>query len=115
MTIMNTELYEALVAAGAPDDKAKAAANVVEEQNKRFDQIDTRFDKLQSEIDNRFDKMQSDMDNRFDKVDHKIEHLETRLMGEIGKLDAVMKIILGISLTTMLGIFTMVIKLLFFP
>ncbi len=72
MTIMNTELYEALVAGGAPDDKAKAAANVVEEQNKRFDQID-----------NRFDKMQNDMDNRFDKVDHKIEHLETSLKLEI--------------------------------
>ncbi len=93
MTIMNTELYEALVAAGAPDDKAKAAANVVEEQNKRFDKIDRRFDKVDNDIEtlrkdmvhgfdqanNRFDQV----NDKFDQVNDKFDVLEKTIKSDI--------------------------------
>lgn len=74
MTIMNTELYEALIEAGASDKKAKAASNIMEEQNKRFDKIDNRFDTMQSDIDHRFDTMQNDIDRRFDGLEKDMSH-----------------------------------------
>ncbi len=43
-----------------------------------------------------------------------MEKMETRLMGEIGKLDTVMKIVLGLCAAIAVGMFSMVIKVLFF-
>ncbi len=43
MSTMIAEVYEALVAAGAPEDKAKAAARAIAE-------YDTRFHKLEGDL-----------------------------------------------------------------
>jgi hypothetical protein len=38
---MITEVYEAFISAGAPEDKAKAAARAVAEYDSRFNRIDS--------------------------------------------------------------------------
>ena len=40
MTTMIAESYEALKAAGAPEDKAQAAAKALADHERRFDSID---------------------------------------------------------------------------
>lgn len=41
MSTMITEVYEAFISAGAPEDKAKAAARAVAEYDSRFNRIDS--------------------------------------------------------------------------
>ncbi|MXY67963.1 MAG: hypothetical protein F4Y47_05310 [Acidobacteriia bacterium] len=85
MGVISTEMYEALLLAHVPEDKAKAAAaevarsqdvasksDVLElgaqlqvEMDKRFTEMDKRFAELRSEMDKRF----AEMDKRFAEMD----------------------------------------------
>lgn len=62
MTTMLTEVYDAFVSAGVPDDKARKAAEALSGNERRFD-------KLENNIDLRFAALKSEMDARFAKVD----------------------------------------------
>jgi hypothetical protein len=50
MTTMIVELYEALRAAGAPEDKAQAAAKALAEHDRRFGSIETELAGIHAEI-----------------------------------------------------------------
>ena len=50
MTTMIVELYEALRAAGPPEDKAQAAARALEEHDRRFDRVDTELAAIRVEL-----------------------------------------------------------------
>jgi hypothetical protein len=50
MTTMIVELYEALGAAGAPEDKAQAAARALADHERRFDHVDTELATIRGEI-----------------------------------------------------------------
>ena len=47
---MIVELYEALRAAGAPEDKAQAAARARAEHDRRFDRVDTELAVIRGEL-----------------------------------------------------------------
>ncbi len=47
---MITEVYEAFIAAGAPDDKAKAAAQSIADYENRFDRIDSDLKVVKAEL-----------------------------------------------------------------
>lgn len=47
MTTMVTEVYDALIAAGAPDDKARRAAEVLANYESRFSRIEAKLTLLQ--------------------------------------------------------------------
>ena len=71
-----------------------------EQVDKRFEQVDRRFE----QVDRRFEQV----DKKFDQVDRRFEHLENKMdshfkwiMGSIGAL----------SLTTILSLITVIIKL----
>jgi hypothetical protein len=49
MTTMLVEIYEALRAAGAPEDKAQAAARALAEHDRRFDHVDTEVTSIRGE------------------------------------------------------------------
>ena len=92
--VISAEMYEALILANVPEDKARAAAaevakgqdlaskaDLVElgaqlrsemdkgfaQMDKRFAEMDNRMDKRFAEMDNRMDKRFAGMDNRMDK------------------------------------------------
>ena len=89
MGVISTEMYEALLLAHVPEDKAKAAAaevaktqdvasksDVLElgaqlqaEMDKRFADVDKRFAELRFDMDKRFAELRSDMDKRFAELD----------------------------------------------
>lgn len=50
MTTMIVELYEALKSAGAPEDKAQAAAKALADYDRRFDQIDGKPSALEAQV-----------------------------------------------------------------
>jgi hypothetical protein len=50
MTTMVTELYDALRSAGAPEDKARAAAEVVASYDREFGEIRTRLGRLTTAV-----------------------------------------------------------------
>jgi hypothetical protein len=50
MTAMIVELYEALRAAGAPEERAQAAAKAMADQGRRFDHVDTELPTIRGEI-----------------------------------------------------------------
>jgi len=43
MTVMNSEVYDALLDAGATEGKARAAASAIADQNQRFMSIEANF------------------------------------------------------------------------
>ena len=58
MSTMISEVYEALKEAGASDEKARAAAEAIANQNERFSRIENQLDKIGSDM----DKIRSDID-----------------------------------------------------
>jgi hypothetical protein len=50
MATMIVELYDALKAAGAPEDKAQAAAKALASTDERFDRVDSRLAALEVKL-----------------------------------------------------------------
>ena len=50
MTMMVAEVYDALLAAGAPEDKAVKAAQALASYNSRFNKMDADFAKVDADL-----------------------------------------------------------------
>jgi hypothetical protein len=48
-------------------------------QNKRFDDLNRRFDDLKSDMNRRFDDLKADVDRRFDEVIKRLDRIEVKL------------------------------------
>ena len=116
MGVINTEMYEALLLAHVPEDKAKAAAAEVA----RTQDIASKSDILElgaqllAEMDKRFagvDKRFAGVDTRFAEVDKRFAGMDKRLV-EVEKSLAVLKfaVFSGGSI-----ILALLVKLVFFP
>ena len=123
MGVISTEVYEALLLAHVPEDKAKAAAaevartqdiasksdilelgaQLLAEMDKRFAGVDKRF----AGMDERF----AGMDKRFAEVEKRFDEMDKRL-AEVEKSLAVLKfaVFSGGSI-----ILALLVKLVFFP
>ena len=72
---MIAEVYDALVAAGSPEDKARKAAEAIAGYEDRFGAIEQRLIKIDGDISQRFAKMDADFSQRFAKVEGEIRLL----------------------------------------
>ena len=61
MTTMIAEIYDALLAAGSPEDKARKAAEAVAGYEDRFTTIDQRLAKMEGGLNQRFANIEGDM------------------------------------------------------
>ena len=61
MTTMIAEVYDALLAAGSPEDKARKAAEAVAGFENRLIAIDQRLAKMESDFNQRFAKIEGDI------------------------------------------------------
>jgi hypothetical protein len=50
MSTMITEVYDAFIAAGAPEEKAKAAARALADYDSRFNRVDQELTLIKAEI-----------------------------------------------------------------
>ena len=106
MGVISTEMYEALLLAHVPEDKAKAAAAEVaktQDVASKSDVLELGA-QLQVEMDKRFAELRSELDKRFAEVDKRF--------AEVDKSLAVLKfaVFSGGSI-----ILALLIKLVFFP
>ena len=103
MTTMISELYEALVDAGATEEKAREAAQALSAEN--LNSKDT-IAKVKAEL-------AGDIAALDEKLSGKITELDQRLSGKIAELDkkmAVMQWMMGATLT---GVAAIIVKLFF--
>lgn len=61
MTTMIAELYDALIAAGAPEDKARKAAETVAAYETRFTGLDGRLAKIDADMAAEFAKVHGEI------------------------------------------------------
>ena len=73
MTTMIAEVYDALLAAGSPEDKARKAAEAVAGYENRFFTVDQRLARIESDLNQRFAKLEGDLNQRFAKVEGDIK------------------------------------------
>ncbi len=109
---------ESLKEAGVDEKQAAAHAhalrNAIEDDLASKSDLKQEVGLLRSDMEKMGTELRSDMEKMGTELRSDMEKMETRLMGEIGKLDAVMKIILGLCAAIAVGMFSMVIKVLFF-
>lgn len=61
MTTMIAEIYDALLAAGSPEDKARKAAEAVAGYENRFTTIDQRLARMEGDFNQRFAKIEGEI------------------------------------------------------
>jgi hypothetical protein len=61
MTTMIAEVYDALMAAGSPEDKARKAAEAVAGYENGFAAVDQRLAKMEGDFSQRFAKIEGDI------------------------------------------------------
>lgn len=121
MTVMVLELYEALKAAGAPEDKAQAAARTVAHHDARFERIEHRLDRLEARIDAlevsidaRFAALEAKMDARFGAVDARFNALKAEMDARFQALEAQLSMLKWMNGIVIAGVVALIIKA-FFP
>jgi len=58
---MLAEVYDAFVAAGVPDDKARKAAEALASRERRFDAVENKMGRLESRLEARFVKIDGEL------------------------------------------------------
>lgn len=92
MTIMMTELYDALRSAeGVSDEQARRAAEAVAAFDARFNGLERRIDQFQGDVERRFDHVQAEMERRFDAVDRRFGEVETKLERRIDSVQTALE------------------------
>ena len=57
------------------------------DMDKRFEQVDKRFDATKADMDKHFDAAKADMDDRFEQVDKRFEQVDKRFEQIIASID----------------------------
>src|SRR3954453_4663712 len=99
---MISEVYDALISAGAAEDKARKAAETLANYDSRFSRIDGAILKLDSKLDGAVLKLDS-------KLDGAVLKLESKLDGAVLKLEAelvLMKWMVGFAIALKVAILT---------
>jgi hypothetical protein len=111
MTTMITEVYDALKAAGAPEDKAQAAATVLANADNRFDRVDRAIEGLGNKVNREIADIKTDIAGLKIELKADIDRLEARMdakftgiKADIVQLEQRMTIRLGGMLVIIAGI-----------
>ena len=113
MSLMVTEVYDALIAAGAPDEKARAAAGVIP----MIETLATRQDLAEFKID--FAEFKAEMKNEFAEFKAEVKEDHAEFKGEMKNEFSVLKrdvAVLKLAMFSFLPtILALLVKLAFFP
>jgi hypothetical protein len=72
VSTMISEVYDAFIAAGAPEDKARRAAETLADTDNRFTRIDGAVLKLESKLDGAVLKLESKLDGAVLKLESEL-------------------------------------------
>ena len=98
MTTMVTELYDALIDAGASQDKARAAARAMVEYDQQFRELRAHFDGKFAALDGKF----AAIDGKFAAVDARFAIVEGKIAALAADLGA-MKWLMGFMFAAQLA------------
>lgn len=88
---MVAELYDALLSAGAPEDKARAAAEALSNYDGRFDAVERRIDAVENSLSQRIDAVENALSRRIDAVEstlsRRIDAVESSLSRRIDAVE----------------------------
>jgi hypothetical protein len=117
MTTMIAEVYDALLAAGSPEDKARKAAEAVAGYEDRFTTIDQRLIRIEGELSQRFVKIEGELNQRFAKLEGELNQRFAKIEGELNqrfaKIEGDIKLLswmLGFNLAATVGVFFMLLR-----
>jgi hypothetical protein len=117
MTTMIAEVYDALLAAGSPEDKARKAAEAVAGYENRFITVDQRLARIESDLNQRFAKLEGDLNQRFAKLEGDLNQRFAKLEGDLNqrfaKVGGDIKLLswmIGFNLAASLGILLMLLR-----
>jgi hypothetical protein len=80
---MISEVYDAFIAAGTPEDKARKAAETLANYDNRFSRIDGAVLKLDGKLDGAVLKLESKLDGAVLKLDGKLDGAVLKLEAEL--------------------------------
>src|SRR5436309_12460870 len=80
---MISEVYDALISAGAAEDKARKASETLANYDNRFSRIDGAVLKLDSKLDGAVLKLDSKLDGAVLKLDSKLDGAVLKLEAEL--------------------------------
>jgi hypothetical protein len=95
MTTMIAEVYDALLAAGSPEDKARKAAEAVAGYENRFIAIDQRLARMEADLSQRLTRIEADFHQRFAKIEGDVKLLTWMV---------------GFNLAAMVGVFFVLLR-----
>ncbi len=108
MTIMTTELYDAFVASGTPEDKARKAAEVIAAHETRIGDIERKQERLGTLMAAGFERLEARIDQLEAKIEHsdaahnaKIEHTAATLNAKIDQTAATLNAKIDQTATTL--------------
>ncbi len=123
MTFDTLKYAETLREAGVDEKQAAAQAHALNDAMGEKVASKQQLGQVEQDLTTKIDQVESSLTTKIDKVESsltaKIDKAETSLRSDIDRVEAVlsteMNIIKGLSLAAVVGIFTMVVKTLFFP
>ena len=109
MTTMIAEVYDALLAAGSPEDKARKAAEAIAAYENRFTAIDQRLIKVDGDLNERFAKLDGDLNHRFGEVNQRFGEVNQRFAKVDGEI-RLLSWMIGFNLAGTVGIIFMLLR-----
>ena len=80
------ELYDALIEAGASEEKARAASRAIADMQGHFSNIQMDISRLDQTVDQRISHLDQTVDQRTSILDQRIEHLDQKIDQKISEL-----------------------------
>ena len=108
------ELYDALIEAGASEEKARAASRAIADMEGHFANIEKDIFRLDQKIDRRFSELDQKIDRSVSALDHKISELRSYVDQRFTQVDGTLQLhkwMLGTILAFIIAIFFKVFSL----
>src|SRR5207249_3303287 len=102
------ELYDALIEAGASEEKARAASRAIADMQGHFANIEKNISRLDQKVDQRISELDQKVDRRISELDQKISELRSYVNQRFTQVEGILQLhkwMLGTMLAFIIAIF----------
>ncbi len=114
---MIAEIYDALLAAGSPEDKARKAAEAVAGYENQFTTIDQRLARIEGDFNRHFVRIEGDFNQHFVRIEGGFNQRSAKIEGDFNprfaKIEGEIKLLtsmVGFNLAATVGVFFMLLR-----
>ena len=108
------ELYDALIEAGASEEKARAASRAIADMEGHFANLEKNISRLDQKVDQRISELDQKVDRRISELDQKISELRSYVNQRFTQVEGTLQLhkwMLGTMLAFIIAIFFKVFSL----